>query len=402
MTAEYYVWLQQVLGFGSEAMSRVLSVYGTAKAFWEAPDSEKIAKCRLSKVQAERLHKISRRKVYSILNESIKSGINIITPEDELYPIRLRNIPDPPAVLYVKGEMFNIDNLPVISIVGPRKISFYGERCAYVVANTLSSAGFTVVSGGAVGGDKAAHIGALDAGGKTIAVLGAGINSDYLKTNADLRERIAENGCLITEYPTSTDVTKGTFQQRNRILSGLADGVIVIEGGERSGTLITARHAAEQGRDVFVVPGSPSLPQYAGSNRLLSDGAKPLLNINDVISEYALKYPCLIRVSIERSKMPSYSDDETVSVVSKQTKMQGDDNSCSSATPPIDEVDLSQLSDSARNVYEAIGKLQMPEFTADDIVDSTAMDVGDVLGSFTELEIFGMVVTLPGGRFKLV
>ena len=187
MRAEYYIWLQLCLGFATETVGRVLAVYKTAKAFHDAPDSEKIKKCRLSKRQIERLHSIPRKEVFNILNECKRTGINIITPEDEQYPNRLFNIPDLPAVIYVKGELPPMEESPVISIVGPRKVSQYGEKCAYVISNTLASCGFTIVSGGAIGGDTAAHLGALEANSKTVAVLGCGINADYLRVNADLR-----------------------------------------------------------------------------------------------------------------------------------------------------------------------------------------------------------------------
>ena len=403
MTAEYYIWLQLCLGYSCETVGRIISAYGTAKQFYNAPDSEKIARCRLNKVQAEKLHSVPRRKVYAILNDCVKSGINIITPEDRLYPKRLLNIPDPPAVLYVKGRLPDINEIPVISIVGPRRISQYGERCAYVIADTLSSCGFMVVSGGAVGGDKSAHEGALDAGAETIAVLPCGINNDYLKVNAGLRERISHNGCLITEYAPTVGIRKGTFQQRNRILSGIADGVVVVEGGAKSGTLITAHRANEQGRDVFVIPGNPSLPQYEGSNALLAEGAKPLLNINSIIKEYEFIYPSAIHVPNESLKLPQVEAPEQAPCpVTKETPA----NNYIKAgkfgeSSPVKTIDEARLSYNARQIVECILSSQLTEFTVDDIVDRSDFDINDVLSSVTELEIAGVILSLPGGMFKL-
>lgn len=397
MTAEYYVWLQLCLGFANDAVSRVLANYGTAKSFHAAPDSERIAKCRLNKRQIAKLNAIPRKEVFNILNECQKSGINIITPEDEQYPKSLLNIPDPPAVLYVKGKLPEMDSVPVITVVGPRRVSRYGEKCAYVISKTLAGCGFTVVSGGAIGGDTAAHLGALDAGAKTVAVLGCGINCDYLKANEQLRERISNNGCLISEYPPSMGVTKGAFQQRNRILSGLSDGVVIVEGGKGSGTLITARCAAEQGRDVFVIPGSPYLPQYEGSNRLLSDGAKPLLDINGIIEEYIFKYPTVINSPEAKNPMPrpeqEYNGASEV-ILRVQDKQQSVQENIS--------IDTSMLSADAKSIVEFLQRSNFTEFTVDDLVDNTELDVNSVLSAVTEMEIFGILKTLPGGRFNIL
>lgn len=396
MTAEYYVWLQLCLGFATETVSRVLSSYGSAKAFHDAPDSEKIRKCCLNKRQIERLHSIPRKEVFKILNDCAKSGINIITPEDALYPQRLFNIPDLPAALYVKGELPSMEDVPVISIVGPRKVSEYGERCAYVISNTLASCGFMIVSGGAVGGDTASHLGALEAGANTVAVLGCGINAGYLKVNADLRECISKNGCLVSEYFPSMGVTRGAFQQRNRILSGLSDGVVVVEGSKKSGTLITARCAVEQGRDVFVIPGSPSLPQYEGSNGLLTEGAKPLLNINSIIEEYTFKYPSAIHSPKGIIPMP-----DTKPLIHKAPDVISQVDITASGKKRT-EVDTSMLSDCARAVVDASNHLKTTEFTVDDILEICSFNTDDVLGAVTELEIFGVLKAVPGGRFSLV
>lgn len=397
MTAEYYVWLQLCLGFANDAVSRVLANYGTAKNFHSAPDSERIAKCRLNKRQIAKLHSVPRKDVFNILNECQKSGINIITPEDAMYPEGLQNIPDLPAVLYVKGNLPEMNSVPVISVVGPRRVSQYGEKCAYVISNTLADCGFIIVSGGAVGGDTAAHLGALDAGAKTVAVLGCGINCDYLKANEQLRERISNNGCLVSEYPPSMGVKRGAFQQRNRILSGLSDGVVVVEGGKTSGTLITARCAVEQGRDVFVIPGSPYLPQYEGSNRLLSEGAKPLLDINGIIEEYTFKYPAVIRNAEVKIPMPRPEREyNTASEVIPQVQ-----DKQQSAQVNI-SIDMSMLSDCAKSIADFLQRSGFTEFTVDDIIDNTGLDVNSVLSAVTEMEIFGILKTLPGGRFNIL
>lgn len=395
MTAEYYVWLQEVLGYGSDAVGRILSVYKTAKAFYLADDFEKIKRCRLNKSQIAKLHSVPRRKIFSILNECADSGINIITPEDKEYPKRLLNIPDPPAVLYVKGELPDVEKHPCITIVGPRDISEYGQRCAYIIANTLASCGFIVVSGGAVGGDKSAHLGAMESGAPTIAVLGSGINSDYLMVNADLRMNIAENGCLISEYPPSMSPFKGAFPRRNRILSGISNGVVVIEGDLKSGTLNTARHANDQGRDVFVIPGSPALPQYEGSNHLIADGAKPLLNINSIIEEYVQLYSGVIHLPKDNISMPKAEMKISESNVKAKLLVDTEEKK----EPKT--IDTSCLSGSARLVYKTAKNFGKESFTADDVVEFGGFEIGSVLSALTELEIFGIIKACPGGSFML-
>lgn len=397
MSAEYWVWLQQVLGNASETVHHVVREYGDAKAFYLAEDEEKIKKCRLSKSQAERLHKVSRKTVYNILKDCRDNGIRIVSPLDDEYSKRLWAIADPPCVLYVKGKPLNINELPVISIVGPRKISDYGRLCAEVISDTLASCGFVIVSGGAVGGDSSAHKGAIKAGGYTIAVLGGGILSGYLKANADLRETISCNGCLISEDPPKASMDKGTFQRRNRIISGLANGVVVIEGAISSGTLITARHACDQGRDVFVIPGSPSLPQYEGSNRLMNDGAKALLQINDIIEEYFYLYPKVIHKPTKKVLLPSF--EQIAHEIKTLVEIKPAEAKPKTAEAVADD---SVISDNAKLLMVFIREKGYEPFFSDELIEQSKLDAGTVLATLTELEIFGFIKSLPGGQYCLI
>ncbi len=399
MSAEYWIWLQQVLGYGSPTVSSVITHYGNAKEFYLAPDEEKIKKCRLSKTQIAKLHTVARKLVFKILQDCAKFGINIITPEDEIFPERLLNITDPPAALYVKGSRFDFNNIPSIAVVGPRKISEYGARCAYVISDTLASCGFCVISGGALGGDSCAHRGAIKADGYTIGVLGAGIESDYLKTNRELRDEITRHGCLISECPPFEGVDKGTFPRRNRIMSGLSNGVVVIEGAVSSGTLITARHAVEQGKDVFVIPGSPSLKHYEGSNRLIADGARPLLTVNDIINEYLFLYPDKIHPPVRKTTVDDKVNEvKDVSITEiKASEDVSDDNDDVRVTARPEKSMLSDDAVKVLDVFEEIGGT----FTADDAVDKTDLSSGTVIGCVTELEICGFIEAVPGGRYRL-
>ena len=309
-----------------------------------------------------------------ILIECKLHGIWILPITDKRFPDRLRNIPVPPLVLYIKGKLPNVDEEPLFCIVGPRKVSGFGERAAYSLGYRLAKAGMTVVSGGALGADYYAHLGALKSGGKTIAILGCGIANGYLPQNRKLRDAIAKNCCLISEYPPSAPASKRTFPVRNRLLSGLSLGVLVVEAGERSGALITAKHACEQGRDVFVIPGNPTYKQYKGSNKLLRDGAYPLIDANDVFDMY----------------LPSFS--EKIDVL-KAYEPRNEKKSKKNIKKSCET-----LSKEAKIVYNYLDK---PKFIADDLLP-LGLSYDELLSALTELEVEHFIKALPGGMYELI
>ncbi len=223
-------------------------------------------------------------------DEARKRGWVILTPADAAYPDRLRRIPDPPLALYVQGDPAWLVK-PSIAIVGSRQASPYGRAAAEALAGQLALRGIVITSGFARGVDAAAHAAALRAGGGTIAVLGCALDIGYPKGHEDLRRRVAEHGCLVSEFPIGTAPRKDTFPRRNRIISGLSLGVIVAEAHERSGALITARLAAEQGREVFAVPGPIFHATSRGPNRLIRDGARLVETAEDVLEELAAILP---------------------------------------------------------------------------------------------------------------
>lgn len=219
------------------------------------------------------------------LDELGNKGISVLTTEDDSYPDDLKNISDPPICLYVKGKL-----TPSVffSIVGTRTPTQYGCKVTCDFAYTLSKVGITVVSGLALGVDAIAHKGALDAGGKTVAVLGCGVDVVYPPGNRPLYEDIVANaGAIISEFPPGQRVTKGLFVARNRIVSGISKGILIVEGGEHSGTLITARFAADQGRDVFVIPGPITSDMSRAPNLLIKHGARLVVNPREIIEEYS-------------------------------------------------------------------------------------------------------------------
>jgi len=217
--------------------------------------------------------------------ESARSaGVRVITLEDDEYPALLAGIFDPPLVLYVRGELQPVDGLAV-AVVGSRRATHYGRKQAGRLASSLAHAGFTVVSGLARGIDAASHQGALEAGGRTLAVIGCGLSHLYPKEHSELAERIAANGAVLSELPMGFPVLAKNFPRRNRIISGLSLGVVVAEAARRSGSLITARWALEQGREVFAVPGPVDRPTAGGCHQLIKDGAKLVESVDDILEE---------------------------------------------------------------------------------------------------------------------
>lgn len=217
-----------------------------------------------------------------IMERADKSGIRIVTLAQREYPEMLRYIHDPPLVLYVKGK---IPKEVTIGIVGSRKASGYGMDAAFKLAGDLASTGCTIVSGMARGIDTAAHTGALHTGGQTIAVLGCGPDRAYPPENRGLMERIADHGAVLSEYPPGSIPAQFHFPVRNRIISGISLGVLVVEAGDKSGSLITAQSALEQGREVFAVPGNINHYNSMGTNKLIREGAKLVLTVNDILDE---------------------------------------------------------------------------------------------------------------------
>lgn len=220
-------------------------------------------------------------KVISYLD---KNNIRFIFITENNYPYLLKNIYKPPIGLFIKGNEINLNNC--LSIVGARRSSIYGKSIAKTLSKDISINGITIVSGLALGIDAYAHIGAIEGSGITAAVIGSGLMHTYPKTNKHLYDEVLEKGCIISEYFPEEEPLKHRFPERNRIISGLSKGTVIVEAGERSGSLITANFALDQGRDVYVVPGNINSPTSIGCNNLIKDGAKIVLNVNDILEDF--------------------------------------------------------------------------------------------------------------------
>lgn len=286
MTSEadrlYWVGFNLVKGIGAVRFRALLEAFGDAQTAWQA-SADDLRQAGLSEKIVENLVRLRSQVILEQVWERIQQQhVTVLTWDDESYPRRLKDIDQPPPVLYVKGTLEEQDDWAV-AVVGTRHVTTYGRQVADEISGTLARSGVIVVSGMARGVDTIAHQAALNAGGRTIAVLGCGVDVVYPPENSRLAAQIIEHGALISDYPLRTAPESQNFPPRNRIISGLSQAVIVVEAGVTSGSLITATFAAEQGRDVFAVPGSILAPQCQGTNRLIRDGAAPLLSPQDVL-----------------------------------------------------------------------------------------------------------------------
>lgn len=351
-----------------------------------------------------------------ILESCDRKQLHILTYRDAAYPARLKNIPDPPMVLYYKGRLPEFDACPTIGIVGTRKASAYGLTAAKRLGYQIGKCGGIVVSGLAYGIDGTAMSGALTAGGKAVGILGCGADVVYPPSNRGLFLDVERYGCILSEFAPGTPPAKWTFPKRNRIISGLSNGVLVVEAPEHSGALITARLAAEQGRDVFVVPGNIDVPSCAGSNGLLRDGAILVSSGWEVLSEYQAMFPDKLRREDAPVRMTASPEEvraaaeetplkvaqnparpEDTSDLKKKLEKKSIDNPAPTAYSDLD-ARLSGLSEDERAIA---GCLKDGPRLVDDVIAETGLTTGRLLGILTMLELKGIVRRLPGKQITL-
>ncbi len=354
-------------GLGPSRLRALLDHFGEPQAILKAGRSELegtpgIGK-RLSAAIVSARARVDLRRELDLIE---RNRVRIITIFDEKYPANLKEIFDPPILLYVKGELLPID-IATIAIVGSRRASFYGRSTCESLSCQLASYGITIASGMARGIDTAAHRGALKGGGRTIAVLGCGLSLIYPSENAKLADEIASSGALVSEFPMEHPPYKENFPRRNRIISGLSLGVVVVEAAQRSGALITAGFALEQGREVFAVPGRADSPTSRGTHNLIKEGARLAESSRDILDE--------LRPVLERYARVI----ETEAGVEK----------------PFDP----RLNEEERIIYDSL--TEEPRHI-DEVVGGTNFPPGQVLGTLTKLQIWRLVKELPGKMFVKV
>lgn len=362
-----WIALSFVIGVGSRTAAHLIRTFGSPTAcFGASPTQLEAAGLQRESIEAMRTVELRERADREI--EAL-SGLNAqaIVLHDERYPPLLREVYDPPIVLYCKGDLSRAIALPVLAIVGSRRCSTYGRNAAEMLARELGKRGVTIVSGLARGIDTAAHRGALEGRGLTIGVLGTGIDSAYPRENRRLAEQIISAGALLTEFPLGTPPLSQNFPYRNRVISGLALGVMVVEGAERSGSLITARLANEQGREVFAVPGNITSAKSFGPNNLIKDGAKLVQTWSDVVEEFPFEFKSEI-LAAER----------------------GDGRSRSA----VDELPLSEIEDHVLSLLKSDEAVHI-----DQLISKSGLSSGELMGALLKLEMADRVRQLPGKTF---
>jgi len=389
-------WLQLSLtrGLGPILTRRLVALAGSAEAATTAGatllrEVEGIGRAKADSIAAALGQ--SARLVAEELEKAAAAGAKIISADDQAYPVLLRSIPDPPLVLYVRGDLQDRD-LHAVGIVGSRKCSIYGREQAERFGSLLAGAGVTVISGGARGIDSAAHRGAMSQpNGRTIAVLGSGVDVAYPPENRALFDDIAKGrGAVVSEYPIGTTPAAENFPRRNRIVSGMSRGVIVIEADERSGALITARQACdEHGRPVFAVPGRVDNPLSQGPHKLIRDGAFLCARVEDVIDNLG-PLPAEAHVALPLSPV---ADQGTNGSVESSTLT----STPAAATRPLPEAAaLPELPDRQQLIVDAIG---VEECGVDVIVQRTDLPAHVVLQELTFLTLRGLVKRVDGQTY---
>jgi len=417
MSMTHWVWLSS-LGISIKSQLALLEQFDTPERIFHASESDLRTILRPGEAAAVMSGKTLGTAV-SILAKCAEKNVLVLTIRDALYPDRLRNIENPPTVLYVRGSLPVIDDEVAIAVVGTRKAAPRALRAARTLAHDLALGGALVVSGMAEGIDGSAHLGALDAGCRTIAVLGSGIDVCYPSFHQDLMERILENGCIISEYPPGTRPSKTTFPARNRIISGLSLGTLLVSAPMRSGSLITANLTLEQGRDLFIVPGAIDDAAFEGSNELLKECGSPVTDAGDILDLYRYQYQVNPPKSAVQTKagylttlkrLIGLDDNASETVLPKKKaaksihKSQKVNKTKSAEQDIKKDTDLSALIDTLDNDADKaiVSTLLSGELQIDLIVEQTGLTTQTVLTRLTMLELSGIVVQKPGKIFELV
>jgi len=383
---KFWLWLTNVPGLTNQTRLALLRHFGTPEDIFYADPGEILLTEGITREQAALLENHKLDTAERILADCQRLDHHILTIQDAAYPNRLKNIYDPPCLLYWKGRMPAFDEEAAVAVVGTRSCTPYGVSCAEKLGYGLTHGGGLVVSGLAKGVDAAATRGALRAGGMTAAVVGGGLDVHYPYENRYLYEDVAAAGMLISEYPPGTEPAARHFPARNRILSGLCVATLVVEAPERSGALITAETALEQGRDVFAVPGPIDAENSVGCNRLIRDGAALVCDAADILREYEARFPEKIYPE-EGREQP-----KTLGYQARQVPP---------PKPVAPTLDLSKSDLSLTDDQIALLRILSDEEPAqvDDLIEESGIPTRRVLSALTVLEIENLVVQHSGKRY---
>lgn len=383
---KFWLWLTELRGLKNQTRLALLRHFGTPEDVFYADPGEILLTEGITRAEAAILENHSLETADRILTDCQRLGLRILTIQDAEYPDRLKNIYDPPCLLYVKGRLPVFDETVTVAVVGTRDCTPYGIQCAEKLSYGLTNGGAIVVSGLAKGIDAAASRGALRAGGMTVGVLGNGIDVHYPAESRYLYEDVAAAGALISEYPPGTEPAKQHFPARNRIISGLSLATLVVEAPEKSGALITAETANEQGRDVFAVPGPIDAPTSVGCNRLIRDGAGLVSDAWDILEQYKARFPNKL-LEIEAREQP-----RTLGYQARQKEEP-------KVVPPM--LSLSQSDVTLTDDQVELLRILSDEEPAlvDDLIDQSGIPTRRVLSALTVLEIENLVQQHSGKRY---
>ena len=377
---KYWLWLATRKNLGLQGICTVARSFPNAEQAYLASREEYQSIAGLGQIDSLLDKDLSGAEL--IVAQCAQADIQIITMQDAAYPRQLRTMPDAPVVLYYKGRWPDADR-PAVAVVGTRKASVYGMTQAKRFGYGLARCGCAVVSGGALGVDTEAMVGAVMAGGPVVGVLGCGLDVDYPKANRKLFQEAVRVGCLISEFPPGTPPYASNFPQRNRIISGLSLGVLVTEAPGRSGALITADRALEQGRDVFVLPANVGVSNFEGNLKLLRDGAIPVGEDWDILQEYESMYPQTLKK--EEVQMPASAPQANSAELPAQSMLE---KKVIDKQEERSYIDLKALSAEERTLAEL---LQNGAMHIDTLVDRSGMGIGSALSCLTMLEIKKLV-----------
>ncbi|MBR5156874.1 MAG: DNA-processing protein DprA [Clostridia bacterium] len=390
---KYWLWLSLALYQSGRKITSLLEKFDTPSDIYNAGKADFRQIENINKKDIDRLCDKSLAKAEQVMEECRKKGIRIMTFNSEYYPKLLANIFDPPYVLYVKSQnRIDLNNALTVAVVGTRTMSDYGRDMAVKLGRDLASAGVTVISGMARGIDGAALSGALSAGGKTIAVLGCGVDIAYPPEHSEMMQKIAETGMVISEYPPGSAPLPNHFPSRNRIISGLSSGTVVVESSESGGSLITASQALEQGRDVFAVPGKATEAKSDGTNELIRQGAHLVTSALDIISEYQSEYVNIFEKAMQTEQIRIKTEPvcaTTEKVVSKTPV---------SPLPAVDNNLYKELPDNEKRIIDC---MSFTPTHVDTLAEKTNLSASELNSALTLLEMKGLIKQLAGRHFTL-
>ena len=391
---KYWLWLTELPGLTNQTRLALLQHFPTPEDVYYAEAEEVLLTEGITREQAILLENKNCAAADRILADCQRLNVNILTLQDAGYPNRLRNIYDPPCLLYVRGRLPAFDDEAAVAVVGTRDCTPYGVSCAEKLGHGLAAGGAVVVSGLARGIDSAALRGALRAGGTVAAVLGNGTDVIYPPENQYLYEDVAAAGALVSEYPLGTPPDGRHFPVRNRILSGLSAGVAAVEAAEHSGTLITARLALDQNREVFAVPGPADAPMSAGTNGLIARGeAKLIRSAQDILVEYVTRFPHKVRQAPSLSREGAEARLEAAAEPAPEPVPRPAERN---PLPLRPRSELEAMGDEQRAIFALLsGRALVP----DEIVGRTEIPARRVNTALTLLQAQGYLNELPGKRF---